>query len=780
MAEVFSGRHAGFGEKDRTAATPAEGAEVRFPPRLSLRPDLTDDGAIAEALSALDPLGRLGSDREPVFLSLLAARSSGRRFSYLGLTTASERWLTEVSPDHLFAADCRAALEETFRHGGLPGIPDDPVDQVLAAVRGLAQDHPGAELTLGVMPLGLGHGNGSGLAWSCDPVTGEPGLTGSFGAGLTGAQLLASGGADLAAEAATAPWGRSLAQLVRAAQLRAGRPVRVDFVVTGGELFALRVDHAGFGGRAVVRTVAALVREGRLSTGAALTTATDTDVAQAVLPVVDTGSLPLIAQGLGVSPGVADGAIVFDPADAIAAERAGRPAVLVLPESRPEHLDGLLAAAAVITERGGRTAHAAVVTRGLGKPCVTALRGATVDAAGRCLRLPGGDILPAGAVVTVDARTGSIRRGACKRLEPEGGEPGDDVAWLLSQVSGLPQLTVRCNADGADAARRGLAAGAAGVGLCRIEHMFLGGRRKVLERVMLAPRGASGAEAFAALYEILRAEFAALLAATDGLPLVIRLLDPPRHEFLPDTTVQRLREVNPMLGVRGVRLAILMPELARCQIRALVEATEAARRAGGDPRPRLLVPMVADPGEVDAVRRLVDEVADRPGKGEPGRRIPIGAMIETPRAALMADALATRADFLSFGTNDLSALVWGLSRDDAEAELLPGYRELGVLPESPFELLDTAVRDLVASAIAAARAVRPGIEAGVCGEHAAEPSALRAFADIGVTYVSCVPSAVPLVRFAAARLAAASAEDAASPAAAASPEGRHPAQERIP
>lgn len=295
---------------------------------------------------------------------------------------------------------------------------------------------------------------------------------------------------------------------------------------------------------------------------------------------------------------------------------------------------------------------------------------------------------------------------------------------------------------------------------------------------MLAPRGAGGSEVLAAVYDILRADFAALLQAMDGLPTAIRLLDPPRHEFLPDITdlavqsavaaaigaevpdpsrlraVRRLRENNPMLGVRGVRLAMLMPELARLQIRALLEATIAARRAGGDPRPELLVPMVADPAELDAVRRVRDEVATWLGEPELASQVPLGAMIETPRAALLAGPIAARCDFLSLGTNDLSALVWGLSRDDAEAELLPRYRELGVLAQSPFERLDvTGAGALIRAAVTDARARHPDIPVGVCGEHGAEPSALQFFAELGVNYVSCVPSAIPLIRFAAARLA---------------------------
>jgi pyruvate,orthophosphate dikinase len=307
--------------------------------------------------------------------------------------------------------------------------------------------------------------------------------------------------------------------------------------------------------------------------------------------------------------------------------------------------------------------------------------------------------------------------------------------------------------------------------------MFLGDRRAVLEKAVLAARGPDATEALAAVRSLLRAEFTALLTAMDGLTVAIRLVDPPRHEFLPDlvglatrdavarargeppadperlAAVRRLHEAEPLLGTRGVRLGLLLPELTAAQLHALVEAAAAVRRAGGTPRPELLVPMVSSPAEVDAVRALLADVLLASGTaGEPA--IPVGAMIETPRAALLARELAERVDFLSIGTNDLTSLTWGLSRDDAERELIPGYLRLGILPASPFEELDEGgVGELIRRVLADARAVRPDLPIGVCGEHAGAPRAVEVLAGLGVDYVSCAAPRVPAARFAAARYA---------------------------
>lgn len=729
------------------------------------------------AASSLDRSHRLGVEEQPRFLTLGMGAPPAWRLSYLGLTSASERWLARTAGED-FAWARRRELSDCLRRGGVDPLPQEPMSQIVAAVGVVARAASGAPLTLAAMPLGFGDGSGSGLAYSCDPATGRPGLSGVFRFGCTGSDLLDKGGEDLPAVVASEPWGARLDAAVLAAQQRQGRPVRVEFVVERGQLWVLAVSPARLGGAALVRAVGTLGRRGRLSGRQALSAVDEDAVAEALSPAAEVRGLPVAARGLGVSPGTASGVAVFSPADAVIAKDDGRPPVLVLRESRPGDLPGLLAAAAIVTERGGRTSHAGVVARSLGRPCIAALSDAAVDTAGRRLRLSDGRSIAAGEKITVDGRAGVLYRGSGQDARPAR-PPETDAAlrWLLRRADEVECLAVRVNADTAADAIRGRDAGAQGVGLCRIEHLFLDERQALLERALLTSRGPEAAETLEVLEETLRVDLEAILRCMDGLPVTVRLLDPPRHEFLPDVTelavraavaeargepadagrlasVRRLREHNPMLGVRGVRLGILVPELAAAQLRALVRAVLVLRRAGRDPRPELLIPMVSAASEVDAVRGLLVEVCEAMGVPEEATAIPLGVMIETPRAALLARPLAARADFFSIGTNDLTSLVWGLSREDAELELMPSYVELGVVAGSPFERFDTdGVGALLGRAVADAREAKPGLPIGVCGEHAAEAAAVRELSRLGIDYLSCVAPQVPVARLASARAA---------------------------
>jgi pyruvate,orthophosphate dikinase len=556
-----------------------------------------------------------------------------------------------------------------------------------------------------------------------------------------------------------------------------GAPALVEFIVDGGHLRVVRAERIRLRGAALLHGVAGRHRRGEVTAAQAVNIIGPDDLARALVGYVGIAGLDVAVRGLGVSPGVASGVLVFGAAAAVAAHAAGERPVLVLPESRPDDLPGLLASEAVVTERGGQTAHAAVVARGLGRPAVAALLDGSVDPLAGRLCLASGEVLESGAVVTVDGHAGIVYRGGPAGEPSAAAQPDAGVlGWLDSVVTGLPGLAVRANADTAAAATRGRELGATGVGLCRVEHLFLGERCAVLQRVLMARPGPDLDEGLADVYTALRAEIADLLLAMDGLPVTIRLLDPPRHEFLPDLTatavaaasapnaadsdtlaiLRRLHEHNPMLGVRGVRLGIVAPQLTVVQVQALVDAVVALRRAGADPRPELLVPMVSTPTELDVVRGLVADVCARAGTSAAELRLHLGVMIETPRAALLAAQLATRVDAMSIGTNDLTALVWGLSRDDAERHLLPAYRDLGVVARSPFEELDVdGVGLVIRRVVRDARRARAGIRIGVCGEQAAEASAVRFLTRVGVDYVSCAVPQVPLARLAAARAATA-------------------------
>ncbi len=450
----------------------------------------------------------------------------------------------------------------------------------------------------------------------------------------------------------------------------------------------------------------------------------------------------------------------------------------------------MLAAVAIVTARGGMTSHAAVVARGMGRTCVAGASDLTVDLDGRTVTGRDGRVLREGDVVSVDGTTGTVRVGALPvRPSPvadalaQGASGAGSthpvaaaVLRLLAHADHRAVVAVRANADTGEDVALSRRLGATGVGLARTEHMLLGDRRLLVESIVL---DRERAQALSGLERTQRTDLTALLAAGDGLPVAVRLLDPPLHEFLPDLTTlsvdvalagsaasaddiarlaaaERWHEHNPMLGLRGVRLAAVVPDVTRAQVRALAESFLDLSAAGHDPRPELLVPLVADVDELRLVRRLVDEVlaAVAEGRGVAVPEIPVGAMVELPRAALTAGRLAEACDFFSFGTNDLTQTTWGLSRDDAESGFLPAYRRAGLLARDPFVHLDSeGVGRLVALAVTEGRQARADLGLGVCGEHGGDPASIRYLAGLGVDYVSCSPWRVPVARLEVGRAA---------------------------
>ncbi len=618
--------------------------------------------------------------------------------------------------------------------------------------------------------------SGSGIAYSCDPMTGQPGLTGRFQFGVTGAQLLLRGGQDLAAVAAQHHWGEELSAAAEVAQAKAGQPVRIEFTVHENRLRIVAVRPAHLHGAALLAHVVCLVNDGAITDRDALGMIGADDLARALMPTGRVMNLPVLCHGQGVAPGVVGGVAVFSAEAAVAARDGGAKPVLILPVTMPQDLPGLLAAAAVVTEHGGSTSHAAVVTRGLGRVCVTALRDARVDLEAPCLRPDDGAPVRPGDWVTVDGTAGVVHRGGpgtARTVETAANRSGPALRRILAAADRYAGLAVRVNADSPADAAAGRANGATCIGLCRIEHMLLGERQSLLARVLAGAGSAAAGEALDRLRDILRTEFVAMLRVMDGLPVTIRLLDPPRHEFLPDLTqlevtaavarasgeagpdpvrlaaVRRLHESNPMLGVRGVRLGVLDPRLLEVQLAALVEATALVRRDQGDPHPELLVPMVTVPAEIDLVRERLSEVYEHLGLTDaammPGRTI-----VETPRAALVAGDLAATADFISIGSNDLAALVWGLSRDDAERGAHPPVPGPGTGHRVPAAVWDgDGVGDLIRQAITTARRVNPEISVGICGEHALDPAAVRLLIQLRADYLSCSPARLPAARLTA-------------------------------
>ena len=495
---------------------------------------------------------------------------------------------------------------------------------------------------------------------------------------------------------------------------------------------------------------------------------------------------------MNASPGAAVGKVVFDSQTAADWAERGEAVILVRRETNPDDLKGMVAAQGILTSRGGKTSHAAVVARGMGRTCVCGAESLDVDVKARRFTTVDGTVVTEGDVISINGTTGEVFEGEVPVMAShvvrhfEGDTSTDDatvraVARVMDHADKRRRLGVRANADTPDDASRARRFGAQGIGLCRTEHMFLGDRRELVEHFIVAETEEEHDAALAALLPQQREDFIGIFEAMDGLPVTVRLIDPPLHEFLPDLTdlsvlvaheddagnpdtrhhkllgaVKRLHEQNPMLGLRGVRLGIAMPGLFTMQARAILEAAAARLEAGGDPRPEIMVPLVATAEEFELVRAEIEKVAAEVIEAA-GRDIPysVGTMIELPRAVLTADRIARTAEFFSFGTNDLTQMTWGFSRDDVESSFFSAYLEKGIFAASPFETLDRdGVGALVRYAVAKGRLVRPDLHLGVCGEHGGDPESIHFFEDAGLDYVSCSPFRVPVARLEAGRAAA--------------------------
>jgi pyruvate,orthophosphate dikinase len=530
-----------------------------------------------------------------------------------------------------------------------------------------------------------------------------------------------------------------------------------------------------------------MVDEGLIDPRTAVLRVPPDQLGQLLHPVIDVSvrATPITA-GLPASPGAASGIAVFDPDAAERRASDGTSVILVRDETTPEDFHGIVAAKAVLTARGGMTSHAAVVARGMGKCAVVGAKDMHVDLEKRQFTV-GTVTIVEGDYITVDGATGKVYKGDLPTTpsevvqvirgmrQPHGAATYASFSRLLSWADDVRRLKVRANADTPADARIARGFGAEGIGLCRTEHMFFEGDRITAMREMIVARDIAGRRrALAKLLPMQRSDFEGIFEAMHGLPVTIRLLDPPLHEFLPHGgeeskllartlgisraellhIVEGLRETNPMLGHRGCRLGISYPEITEMQGRAIFEAAVRAKRRGIDVRPEIMIPLVATVKEFENQRGVLEEVAKQV-LGAMGEEVPytIGTMIELPRAALTADEIAASAEFFSFGTNDLTQTTFGLSRDDA-GRFLPNYVEHGILPDDPFQVLDqNGVGKLIGIAVTAGRSVRPQLKVGICGEHGGEPRSVKFCHSIGLDYVSCSPYRVPIARLAAAHAA---------------------------
>ncbi|HEX8346640.1 MAG TPA: pyruvate, phosphate dikinase [Actinoplanes sp.] len=632
----------------------------------------------------------------------------------------------------------------------------------------------------------LGAGSGTGVAFTRDPATGHRGVYGDYLENAQGEDVVAGIRNTVSLQELQRIDPRSfgaLMTIMHRLEERYRDLCDIEFTIERGRLWMLQTRVGKRTAAAAFVIAAQLVDEGVISLDEALLRVTGEQLAQLMFPRFDPADAPPpLTTGVPASPGAAVGQVVFDSAHAAAADV---PVILVRRETNPDDLPGMIAAQGILTSRGGKTSHAAVVARGMGKTCVCGAEEVVID--GDRLTV-GTAVLRAGDVISVDGTSGRVYAGAVPvhpspvvryfegELDPDSDPLVAAVHRLLTHADAARRLGVHANADTAADAARARRFGAAGIGLCRTEHMFLGERRSLVERLILADDDAGRAAALDALMVLQRADFVDLFAAMDGVPVTVRLIDPPLHEFLPSledltarvaraealgeepgrdgvllTAVRRMHEVNPMLGLRGVRLGLMVPGLFAMQVQAIAEAAALRVREGGDPRPEIMVPLVGAVQELETVRTEAESILAGIDGVPPIR---VGTMIEVPRAALTAGEMAHAAEFFSFGTNDLTQMAWGFSRDDVEGSFFGRYLELGIFATSPFERIDVGgVGRLVRLAVDEGRATRPDLTVGVCGEHGGDPASVRFFHDAGLDYVSCSPFRVPVARLEAGRAA---------------------------
>jgi pyruvate,orthophosphate dikinase len=632
----------------------------------------------------------------------------------------------------------------------------------------------------------LGEGSGTGVAFTRDPATGARGVYGDYLENAQGEDVVAGIRNTMPLAGLATVDKRSFDQLTDV-MTRLETHYRdlcdIEFTIERGTLWMLQTRVGKRTPAAAFVIAGQLVDEGLIDLDEALRRVTGRQLTALMFPTFDPAATPKpLARGVAASPGAAVGRAVFDSARAAAATE---PVILVRRETNPDDLPGMIAAQGILTSRGGKTSHAAVVARGMGRTCVCGADAIEID--GDSFRV-GDTVVAEGDLISIDGATGHVYVGSVP-VRPsrvarflDGTLPaGDDpllrsVDRLLRHADERRWLQVHANADTGDDAARARRLGAHGIGLCRTEHMFLGERRPLVERLILATTDAERQSALDALLLLQRADFIEILTAMDGLPVTIRLLDPPLHEFLPPLTdlavrvaraeergedvaadaamlaaVQRMHEANPMLGLRGVRLGLVVPGLFAMQVRAIAEAAAKVRADGGDPQPEIMVPLVGAVQELEVVRAEIEQVLSTvEGCGS----VRIGTMIEVPRAALTADEIAKVADFFSFGTNDLTQMGWGFSRDDVESAFFSRYLDLGIFGVSPFESIDaTGIGRLIRIAVEEGRAAHPGLTIGVCGEHGGDPDSVHFFHAVGLDYVSCSPYRVPVARLEAGRAA---------------------------
>jgi len=722
---------------------------------------------------------------------------------YLAFVQSYAQHVARLDPDMFAPSEpCLPALQAALRDYEMEmdePFPQDPHQQLAEVLRSMARAWEGtsarllrqakgapetAGLGLVVQAMAGGFGtaeSGAGVIQFIDPITGERQITGRYAVRGEGRDAVSNN--PQALFLTHDPRGQSLeeqdpdtfARLVAhgaVCRQKLREEMQIEFTIVQGQLWVLDALKVPRSSRASVAVAVSLAEDGVISRNEALMRVTPRALSELLHRQVDpTGKRDVVVRGIAASPGASTGRIVFSSQAAQASEARGEGCILVRRETSPEDIRGMHAATGVLTERGGMTSHAAVIGRGLGLPCIVGATGMRIDMKRRRVET-GRHVLNEGDVITIDGTSGEVLLGAVDLLEPAQDTP---FATLLTWADAVRDIGVRANADTPTDARIARDFNAEGIGLCRTEHMFFeDDRLTVMREMIFADTAHDRAAALARLLPMQRSDFTELFSIMQGLPVCIRLFDPPLHEFLPHTKEgmreladaldlplsevtrrsEDLAEFNPMLGLRGVRLGITVPEIYEMQARAIFEATVDIGRRGGKVVPEIMIPLVSAMREVEMVKARVDAIAAAV-RVEQGTEFEyrLGVMVETPRAALRAAEIAQNAEFMSFGTNDLTQMTYGLSRDDA-GRFMSYYVQAGVFPEDPFHVLDTdGVGELLLIAAERGRGARPGLTLSICGEHGGSPESIAFCRDAGFDYVSCSPFRVPVARLAAAQLA---------------------------
>ncbi|GAA3125365.1 pyruvate, phosphate dikinase [Streptosporangium carneum] len=680
-------------------------------------------------------------------------------------------------------------------------FPADPHDQMRMAVKAVfeswnaprailyrRQERIPADLGTAVNVCSMVFGNcgmdsGTGVAFTRDPGSGHQGVYGDYLQNAQGEDVVAGIRNTMPLqelERIDKPVYDELMKIMETLENHYRDLCDIEFTVERGKLWMLQTRVGKRTAGAAFRIAVQLVDQGLIDLDEAVTRVNGAQLAQLMFPrFADDAKSACVTKGMNASPGAAVGKAVFSSERAVELAAKGEAVILVRRETNPDDLAGMIAAQGVLTSRGGKTSHAAVVARGMGKTCVCGAEELEVSTKERRFTAPGGVVVSEGDVISIDGSSGAVYLGEVPVVPSpvveyfEGATEQDDelvraVHRIMSHADASRRLRVRANADNAEDAARARRFGAEGIGLCRTEHMFLGDRRQLVEDLVLATSDAEREQALAALEPLQKADFTEIFQEMAGLPVTIRLIDPPLHEFLPDYTelsvkvalagdqaeekdrrvlaaVKRLHEQNPMLGLRGVRLGLVIPGLFGMQVRAIAEAAKAVEGA----RAEIMIPLVGAVQELEHVKDEAQRILE-----EVGVEALVGTMIEVPRAALTAGQIAEAAQFFSFGTNDLTQMTWGFSRDDVEAAFFSKYLELGVFGVSPFESLDRdGVGRLVRIAAEEGRKTRPDLKLGICGEHGGDPDSVHFCHQAGLDYVSCSPFRIPVARLEAGRAA---------------------------